>query len=440
MNYIRNAISAIALSQSKILEIAYLVQADVGQDWKEGRVIRKPDGTFLKWKPSGSSIIPGRKGDGKLEKVKSTQDIEESSGKSEDELSYALDKQADRADELLDAASRKISAYRSAMNIAKDSKAREKLDEELRATIKDVAQKISKELTSDENYVKALEKQVRRDANQERVMAFNSALNKLAGGERIRQAPGNIAKSALKEGTTGAKALASPEGRVAAATAGVVAMGVLVAALNKKKALNLLLKQVEKAGAKKYTRDVAERMGADVKDVGIVTKTLEKAEDSVPIVGAMLRSHRKEKAVELSKNLGKEARGKAEDALTAMKETEIDKAWEDVDDLFADVPDSVRGSGIIDTLSNIVSKPGSEMRNLKLSSGQRGVIAAPILSVAMNSAGLGDDTIFDDLMNMLSDGGFKLSAEDIQDASDMLRDPKVMKRIADELVNSMGKF
>lgn len=443
MNNTQEALLAIALSQSKILEISYLVEAGISTDWKEGQVIRRPDGTFLRWQPSSERNKDGLQENGSFENVKS-KDINygNNARTSESILSDAIKKQTEEAEKTILEVSEKINSYKKVMEITKDPIAKKKLEKELNQAIKDVSYR----LVSDKGYIESLEKQVREDAEQEKIVefkqkinTFTNSLDRMVGGDRIRQAPGNIAKSALEEGKAGADALASPQGRIAAATAGTVAAGVLVAALNRRKALNLITKQVEKAAAKVATREAAKEAGAIVKDVGPIAKTLAKAEDSVPVVGAMIRSHRKEKAIAVSREATKEARETAEKALSTMQENDFDKAWDDLDDVFTDVSDSIAKPGVVDTLANIVSKPYSEMKNLKLQSRGSNATSDAIMTVALNTAGLGDDSFSDEMMELLKSAGFKLSAEDIEAASETLNNSVLMKRISSELINSMCK-
>lgn len=376
----QEALLAIALSQSKILEISYLMQAEKDANWKENAVIRRPDGTFLKWEPGGTNplkdvpVIPRKlkyldtpTGTSKISK----EDAESMDVKTAQEWSQeAIKEMESLADEL--------SNYQKALLSAANDPTKQRMRNNLKKNV----DKIMDEMAKTSFFERDMEGLTRSNR-------FNEYLGPVrAFAQRVQ----NSAKTGLtqKVGETGQATVSTTKDvmsdddkkKIALAAAGVTALTALTGvAINRgyAKGLRKMVGSLSESLKKNKVEpnelaEIAKQIGlspnrlAEVlpevkQNLSIIDKVVANAEDT-KIIGKAIRRYRAgnvRRNVKQLDVLNKQARQKAEEQLAKLPMDEFNKAWQQLDLVFGHRWDNRQGwAGVQEAVSKGKGKPSSK--------------------------------------------------------------------------------
>jgi hypothetical protein len=437
----QDALLAIALGKLKILELSCLVQADTSADWKENAVIRRPDGTFLRWEPGGTSPlkfipkIPRKlkyldtpKGTAKVSK----EEAEGADVETAEELSAKAVKEIESLTEKLD-------GYQKMLSIAGDDSTKQRMRNLLKKDIDSIMNEIAK-TSSFEGDMEGLTRSNRFNEYLGPVRNFVSrAQNSLKQGavDTAKDAGGQASKAAQEVMDD------SDKQKIALAAAGGVALTVLASVALKRGYAKALAQKVGKLSDAVNKNNVYPSQVAQVaKEIGlspnrlaevlpdvdpklsIIEKAVAGAED-IKVVGKAIRRYRAgnvRRNVKQLDRLNKQARQKAEQDLAKLSDKEFDDAWEDLDSVFGHNWDKPQGWGKIKASSNT-----SEVAAASTSS-----MGTPLL---LNAIASQDFKVFDDIMAMLPDFANIVTSDDLSGAESLSAAQK--SRLQQELIELM---
>lgn len=441
-NNTQDALLAIALSQSKILEVSYLIQSDADSNWKENAVIRRPDGTFLRWEPGGTNplkIVPKipRKlkyldtptGTAKVSKDEG----EASDAKTPEEFSAMAVKEIESLTEKLD-------SYQKMLGVAGDDASKQRMRNLLKKDIDSIMEEMAK-TSAFEGDMEGLTRSNR----------FNQYFGPVKGF--VARVQNSLKKSIVNTGKQTGKAVQKTtqdvmndddKKNIALAAVGGVALTVLAGVAMKRGYVKGLQKSVGKLNEiatnsnvqPSQVVDIAKKIGlspnrlAEVlpevqPSLSVIEKAVAGAED-IQVVGKAIRRYRAgnvRRNVKRLDSLNKRARQNAEEQLTKLSDQEFDKAWAELDSVFGHNWDKPQGWGKINASAYI-----SEIS----AAGESSSMGMPLL---LNAIASNDFKIFDDISTMLVDFSGTVDGDDLSQAESL--SSKQKQDLQQELINSM---